>query len=58
MWPLLAGGGCVWAVGGKRKDVAACVDLWPAVIARAGLLHLAYVSYEGGFRLENENKCQ
>lgn len=22
--------------GGKRKDVAACVDLWPAVIARAG----------------------
>lgn len=22
--------------GGKRKDVAACVDLWPAVIAQAG----------------------
>lgn len=22
--------------GGKRKDVAACVDLWPAVIARVG----------------------
>lgn len=58
MWPLRAGDGCVWAVGGKRKDVAACVDLWPAVIARAGLLQLAYVSCEGGFMLESDNKSQ
>lgn len=48
MQPLRAGGARVWAVGTKRKDVAACVDLWPAVIARAGSLQLAYVSYEGG----------
>lgn len=48
MRPLRAGGVRVWAVGAKRKDVAACVDLWPAVIARAGSLQLAYVSYEGG----------
>lgn len=48
MRPLRAGGARVWAVGAKRKDVAACVDLWPAVIARAGSLQLAYVSYEGG----------
>lgn len=58
VWPLLAGGGCVWAVGDKRKDVAACVDLWPAVIARAGLLHLAYVSYESGLRLKKDNNRQ
>ncbi len=53
MWPLRAGGGCVWAVGGKRNDVAACVDLWPAVIALAGL---ACVSCEADLRLQNENK--
>lgn len=42
--PLRAGGGGARAVGGKRKDVAASVDLWPAVIARAGCWLLACVS--------------
>lgn len=44
MRPLRAGGGGGRAVGGKRKDVAASVDLWPAVIARAGCWLLASVS--------------
>lgn len=56
VWPLHAGGGCVWLVGGKSKDVAGCVDLWPAVIARDGLLELAYVSCQNVFSIENENK--
>lgn len=56
MWPLPAGGGCVWLVGGKSKDVAGCVDLWPAVIAQAGLLELACVSCQNVFSIENENK--
>lgn len=48
-WPQRVSGGCVEAVGGKSEDVAACVDLWPAVIAGAGLLQLALARCEDVF---------
>lgn len=50
--PLCVYGGRVQAVGGKSEDVAACVDLWPAVIAGAGLLQLAFASSEDVFRFK------
>lgn len=40
---------CLELSAAKRKDVVACVDLWPAVIAGAGCLQLARVSCEGVF---------
>lgn len=52
MRPVCVSGGCVEAVGGKSEDVAACVDLWPAVIAGAGLLQLAFVSCVDVFGLK------
>lgn len=49
---------CLGLSAAKRKDVAACVDLWPAVIAGAGWLQLACVSREGGFLLDAKTQTE